>query len=49
MTSRITSLSSGRYMQLLKSLEHHLSGRWSCCTGGRCIERSLTEKSKAGS
>ena len=32
-------------MQVIKSLEH-LSGRWSNCTGGPYIERSLTEKPK---
>ena len=42
MTSRISTLCSGRYMQVIKSLGHHLSGRWSRCTGGRYIERSLT-------
>ena len=42
MTSRISALCSGRYMQVIKSLGHHLSGRWSRCTGGRYIERSLT-------
>ena len=25
-----------------KNLGYHLSGRWSRCTGGRYIERSLT-------
>ena len=29
MTSRISTLCSGRYMQVIKSLGHHLSGRWS--------------------
>ena len=48
MTSWISTLCSGLYMQVIKSLRYHLSGRWSRCTGGRCIERSLTEKSKAG-
>ena len=42
MTSRIDTLRSGRYIQVIKSLGHHLSGRWSPCTGGRYIERSLT-------
>ena len=42
MTSRISTLCSGCYMQVIKSLGHHLSGRWSRCTGGRYIERSLT-------
>ena len=42
MTSRISTLCSGRYMQVIKRLGHHLSGRWSRCTGGRYIERSLT-------
>ena len=38
MTSRISTLCSGRYMQVIKSLGHHLSGRWSRCTGGCYIE-----------
>ena len=42
MTSRIGTLCSGHYMQVIKKLGHHLSGCWSCCTGGRYIERSLT-------
>ena len=42
MTSRISTLCSGCYMQVIKSLGHHLSGRWSRCTGGRYIERCLT-------
>ena len=42
MTSRIGTLCSGRYMQVIRNLGHHLSGCWSRCTGGRCIERSLT-------
>ena len=37
MTSRISTLCSGRYMQVIKSLGHHLSGRWSRCTFGRYI------------
>ena len=41
MTSRISTLCSGRYMQVIKSLGHHLSGRWSRRTGGRYIERCL--------
>ena len=31
-----------------KSLEHHLSGCWSRCAGGRYIERSLTQKPQYG-
>ena len=42
MTSRISTLCIGRYIQVIKSLGHHLSSRWSRCTGGRYIERSLT-------
>ena len=42
MTSRISTLCSGRYIQVRKSLGHHLSGRWSRCTGGHYVERSLT-------
>ena len=42
MTSRISTLCSGRYMEVIKNLGHHLSGRWSRYTGGRYIERSLT-------
>ena len=34
MTSRISTLCSGRYMQVIKSMGHHLSGRGSRCTGG---------------
>ena len=45
MTSRISTLSSGCCMQVIKSQGHHLSGRWSRCTGGRYIERSLTKNS----
>ena len=41
MTSRISTLCSGRYMQVIKCLGHHLSGHWSRCTGVRYIE-SLT-------
>ena len=37
MTSRINTLCSGRYMQVIKSLGHHLSGRWSRCTFDRYI------------
>ena len=48
MTSRITTLCSGRYMQLIKRLGHYLSGCWLCCTGGRYIERLLTKKPKGG-
>ena len=40
MTSGMSTLCSGRYMQVIKSLEH-LSGRWLRFTGGRYIERSL--------
>ena len=42
MTFSISTLCSGRYIQVIKSLGHDLSGRWSSCTGGRSIERSLT-------
>ena len=42
MTSRISTLCSGHYMQGIKSLGYHLSGRWLRCTVGRYIERSLT-------
>ena len=42
MTSRISTLYSGPYMQVIKSLGHHLSGRWSRFTGGRYTERRLT-------
>ena len=42
MTSRISTLCSGRYIQVIKSLGHHLSGCWSRRTGGRYIEKSLT-------
>ena len=48
LTSRISTLCSGRYMHVIKCLRHHLSGRWSCCTGGRYIERSLTYNPKGG-
>ena len=48
MTSTISTLCSRCYMQVIKSLRHHLSGRWSFCTGGCYIEGSLTEKSKGG-
>ena len=37
MTSRISTLCSGSYKQVIKSLGH-LSGRWSRCRGGRYIE-----------
>ena len=43
MTSRISTLCSDRYMQVIKSLGHHLSGRRSRCTGGCYIERSLKQ------
>ena len=42
MTFMISTLRSVRYMQVIKSLGHHVSSRWSCCTGGRYIERRLT-------
>ena len=48
MTSRISALCSGRCMQVIKSLGHHLSGRWWRCTGGCYIEKSLTEKPRGG-
>ena len=38
MTFRISTLCTGRYMQVIKSLDHHLKGRWSRCTGGHYIE-----------
>ena len=42
MTSGMSTLCSGCYVQVIKSLEHHLSGRWLHCTGGCYIERRLT-------
>ena len=42
LTSRASTLCSGCYIQVIKSLGYHLSGCWSCCTCGRYIERSLT-------
>ena len=42
MTSRISTLCSGCYIHVIKSLGHHKSGSWLRCTGGRYIERSLT-------
>ena len=42
MTSKIRTLCSGRYMQVIKSLGHHLSGHWSRCTSSRYIERRAT-------
>ena len=42
MTSRISTLCNGHYIQVIESLGHHLSGRWSRCTGGRYRERELT-------
>ena len=48
MASTISTLCSGCYMQVMKSLGHHLSDRWSRCTVGCYIERSLTEKPKGG-
>ena len=47
-TSRIITLCSGCYMQVIKSLGHHLNGCWLCCTGSRHIERSLTLEPKVG-
>ena len=41
-TSRISTLCSGRYMQVIKSLGHHLNSRGLRCTGDRYMERSLT-------
>ena len=41
-TSRISTLFSGCYIQLTKCLGHHLSGCWSRCTGSHYKERSLT-------
>ena len=37
MTSGMSPLYIYRYVEVTKSLGHHLSGRWSCCTGGRYI------------
>ena len=48
MTSRISTLCNSRYMQVIKSLARHLSGRLLRCTGGLYIEKSLTKKSKGG-
>ena len=48
MTSTISTLCSGCYMQVIKSLGHHVSGCWSRCTGNRYIERSLNRKPKRG-
>ena len=48
MTSKISTLCNSYYLQVIKSLGHHLSGRLSRCTGGRYIERSLTKKPKGG-
>ena len=42
MTSGMSTLYSGCYMQVIKSLGHHLSGSWLRCTGGRYIERRVT-------
>ena len=42
MISRISTLCTGHYMQVIKSLGYHLSGCWSHCTVGHYIERSLT-------
>ena len=47
MTSRIGTLCSGCYKQVIKSLGHHLNC-WSHCRGGHSIERSLTKKRKGG-
>ena len=41
MTSAMSTLCIYRYVEAIKSLGHHLSGRWSRCTGGCYIERSL--------
>ena len=42
MAFRISYLCSGcRYMQIIKNQGHDLSGRWSRCTGGCYIEKSL--------
>ena len=38
MTSGMSTLCSGCYMQVIKSLGHRLIGPWSRCTGGRYIE-----------
>ena len=37
-----STLCSGRYMKVIKSLRYHLSGRWLRCIGGRYIGRGLT-------
>ena len=37
MTSTISTLCSGCYMQVIKSMGHHLSGHRLRCTGGRYI------------
>ena len=41
LTSRISTLCSGCYTQVVKSVGHHLCGCWSRCTGDCYIERSL--------
>ena len=41
MTSKTSTLCSGHYMQVIKSLGHHLSDRWSRCTSSRYIEGSF--------
>ena len=38
MTSSISTLCSGPYIQVIKSLGYHLSGCWLHCTGGRFIK-----------
>ena len=48
MISRIRTLCSGHYMQVIKSLRHHLSGYWLRCTGGHYVERCLTKTPKGG-
>ena len=35
--SRISTLRSGHYMQVIKSLGHQASGRWLRCTGGHSL------------
>ena len=39
MTSRISTLRSGCYMKVIKSLGHHSSGCWPRCTVGCYIYR----------
>ena len=48
MISRIRTLCSGHYMQVIKILRHHLSGYWLRCTGGCYVEWCLTKTPKGG-